>query len=842
MRGTLLLSAFLPKACLVAALSFPAIPVPTGAQGTGRITGTVSERGTGVPLSGVTVTVQGSLLRTMTDAYGKFVIPAIPPGEQVIRFSGFGVAAEESPVEVKAGQASVLDVSLEVEPVRLAELVVTGVSRAPERSIDAPASVAILNPAILRDQALTGLAPRTLDYLPGIDVVQNGAVDFNVNARGFNSSLSRRMVVLKDGRDLGNAYHGNPWWSPDAIQAGDRVELVRGPASALYGANAYNGVVNITSLATRDDLGSMLTLGGGELGTFRGEGRHAGLTRDGRIGYEVSAGFVRSDSWHRSRTRADGSDLRTEYAQATEDSVPAVIETLPIPSQTLDPTTRAGIGEIDPQVSGYGSLRVDYYGDEGSTATVEGGYQRVTDVVFVAGAGRSHFQEGIRPWGRFAWEGDAFKASAWYQSEKLDGVILSSAAPLRDESRTLHGEIQANRALPWGRGRVVLGASARRQWVDTDQTLFDGAYDNRADNLYAAFGQVEYPIGDAVRVIGALRYDDGTLFDGELSPKFAIVFSPTGHHAFRLSASRAFLPASQTDYFLRLALAPPADLSLLEAGLRASPLGPVLAGVPEGGLFTLSSSVPILGLGNQDLDSETVTTFEAGYKGEIADRLFVTVDGYYSRARGFVTDLLPGVNPTYLPWTAPDQVPAEFRSVVEETVADQLVAVGQSLAADGLTRLQDGRTAIVLSFANAGAVDEYGIEVGLGAVVSSSLRLDGSYSLFEFDVDSTTVLPGDRLEPNTPKHRGVLSASYSGANGLDATAAAKFASGFDWSAGVFSGPVPSRQTLDVSVGYQLLDNLRAQVLATNLLDQERFHIYGGSVIRRRILGSLTVTF
>ena len=70
-----------------------------------------------------------------------------------------------------------------------------------------------------------------------------------------------------------------------------RMEMVRGPGSALYGANAFSGVVNITTPTAREVVGTKLTLAGGELETFRGDFRHAGVFGGDRFGYRLNGGL-----------------------------------------------------------------------------------------------------------------------------------------------------------------------------------------------------------------------------------------------------------------------------------------------------------------------------------------------------------------------------------------------------------------------------------------------------------------------------------------------------------------------------------------------------------------------
>jgi outer membrane receptor protein involved in Fe transport len=160
--------------------------------------------------------------------------------------------------------------------------------------------------------------------------------DFNVNARGFNSTLNRRVLVLQDGRDLAIAFLASQEWNAMAVPTDEisKMELVRGPGSALYGANAFFGVLNITTPTAREVVGTKLTLGGGLLeprrqngdkftGTsLRGDIRHAGVVMNGGLGYRLNAGYNECDTWTQSRTSTDCMDLRREYARVRRKTRP----------------------------------------------------------------------------------------------------------------------------------------------------------------------------------------------------------------------------------------------------------------------------------------------------------------------------------------------------------------------------------------------------------------------------------------------------------------------------------------------------------------------------------------
>jgi iron complex outermembrane receptor protein len=505
--------------------------------------------------------------------------------------------------------------------------------------------------------------------------------------------------------------------------------------------------------------------------------------------------------------------------------------------------TRAPLGDRDDLQNIYGSGRVDYYAPGGSVISADGGAARVENEVLVTGIGRVQIEKALRPWARLAWAGERFNVFGYWNARRtLDPQFsLASGAPLRETSDIFHFEGQTNFRFLEERGRVVVGASYRNTNVDTELTLMEAANDNRSDDLYSGYGQVEFDIVPQVKLVAAARLDDGTLIATQFSPKGAIVFSPNENHSIRATVNQAFQTPNYSEFFLRVDAGAPANFTALETGLRASPLGPALAGVPVGTLFTTSAAVPVRARGNAALDVESTTGYELGYKGTFAKRVYVTADLYYNKISDFVTDLLPRVNPAFGAWTAPDAVPAPFRAPLEDAVRSQLLAAGQTLAAAGLTRV-NGNTEIVLSYTNAGRVEQYGAEVGLGFQLTDEVRADGSLSLFDFDVEAGSQAVGDQLLANTPTKKGTLALAYTGRQGLDLGASVRLVDSYDWAAGVFVGRVPASQSVDVSAGYRFNWHFRVFALATNVFDQERYHLFGGSVIGRRVLGGVTAQF
>src|SRR5215208_4840053 len=334
---------------VLATMALILVPSLALAQGEGTISGKVTRLDDDSPLPSVSVTVRTpqTSLTTVTGPDGEYTLRRVPEGQQTVTFRWLGYRPTEVQAMVQAGGTTTVNVGLQPVPLALTELVVSAPSRAPERIVEAPAAVSVVEPQMLQNTTLTGQAPLALQQVPGVDVVQSGVNDFNVNARGFNSTLNRRMLVLQDGRDLAIAFLGAQEWNGMVQPLEDigRLEVVRGPGSALYGANAFSGVINIITPDAREIAGTKLTLAGGELETFRGDFRHAGVFGGDRFGYRINGGYNRSDTYSRSRTLANGTSLQQEYAEATDEPVGLTREFRALKGQTADPVTGVVTGD-----------------------------------------------------------------------------------------------------------------------------------------------------------------------------------------------------------------------------------------------------------------------------------------------------------------------------------------------------------------------------------------------------------------------------------------------------------------------------------------------------------------
>ena len=555
-------------------------------------------------------------------------------------------------------------------------------------------------------------------------------------------------------------------------------------------------------------------------------------------------------------------------------------ETIPLTGQSVDPVTGEPLGDRAGLKNVYASGRLDYYLTNGSVLSADGGASQVENEVFVTGIGRVQVLKAVKPYARAAFATNHTNIFGYWNSRtSVDPQIaLSSGAQLEERSDIFQIEGQQNWDFLQDRGRVVYGASYRKTMVNTSGTLMNPINDDRSDDYYSGYGQVEYKLTPQLRVVGAARVDDGTLFETQFSPKGALVYSLNENNSVRFSVNRAFQTPNYSEFFLQApAAAPTAGPATVEGGIEAY-YTQVQASLPPAALagLTLHPSLPwnfspstqVLALGNANLDVETVLGWELGYKGSISNTLYFTADFYINKLENFVTDLLPGVNPAYPTFqltdgginipgdlTALDQriqqleqggqlTPAQAAALRAPIPTLQAgygsVVAGTTISgAPGLATLPDGSRAVVLSYSNAGQVTERGMELGVGYQFTPQLRADASFTGFDFEVESQQA--GDQLLPNTPSKKATLGLSYVGER-FDVNGAVRLIDGYQWAAGVFQGYVPSSEQINLGAGYRVNNYLRINANATNLLDQKRFQLYGGSVIGRRVLAGITAGF
>ncbi|MBI2772748.1 MAG: TonB-dependent receptor [Burkholderiales bacterium] len=156
--------------------------------------------------------------------------------------------------------ANLADLSLE----QLTNIEVTSVSKRVQRLADVAGSVYIINHEDIRRSGATSL-PEALRLAPNLQVARADAIQYAITARGFNSVLANKMLVLIDGRTVYSPLFSGVFWEAQDVMLEDveRIEVLSGTGGTLYGSNAVNGVINIITRNASETHGFLASAGAG---------------------------------------------------------------------------------------------------------------------------------------------------------------------------------------------------------------------------------------------------------------------------------------------------------------------------------------------------------------------------------------------------------------------------------------------------------------------------------------------------------------------------------------------------------------------------------------------------
>jgi iron complex outermembrane receptor protein len=180
----------------------------------------------------------------------------------------------------------------------------------------APSNVYVITDEDIRQSGAIDI-PTILRRIPGMEVMQMNGAEFNVSVRGDNQADANKLLVMVDGRVIYNDVQGTVNWKllPVTLPEIKRIEVLKGPASAVWGFNAFDGVVNIITKSPEEMKGTTLQFGGGSYGTIMASAIQAGTVD--KFGYRLSVGHNQNASWSNSNALAFRDNLvnvLTEYA------------------------------------------------------------------------------------------------------------------------------------------------------------------------------------------------------------------------------------------------------------------------------------------------------------------------------------------------------------------------------------------------------------------------------------------------------------------------------------------------------------------------------------------------
>jgi iron complex outermembrane receptor protein len=679
------------------------------------------------------------------------------------------------------------------QPPKYEDLVVVSASKVEEKLVNAPATMSVIGPQQLQAAASQNYGD-LLRAVPGMNVTMLSARDVNLTSRAATGTLSTSQLALLDGRTLYQDFFGFVMWDflPVNLNEIKQIEVIRGPASAVWGANALTGVVNVITKSPREMQGTTFVAG---LGTFdrdvgvRGEGAgslfyisgtHAAAVDD-RWAYKVSAGA---------------------YTQ----------EPLPRPAGTLNNSFNTPFPPYDNQGTTQPKfdVRADYDFPSGGRKLVLAGGLAATEGIIHTGLGPFDIHQGsVLGYLKANYSKGALKANFFVNilngdaqnllSRGVDGQLL-----LFDFKNQTYDFEYGNAAVLGGRHVLSYGGNVRHNG-------FDLSIAPRGDsrNEGGVYVQDDMFLSDHFRLVLGGRLDRFDVLDHVVfSPRTALLIKPHASHTLRVSYNRAYRAPSLINNYLEATI-----LNQLDLGA----LNPLLAGQ----VFTF----PILIAGNENLEEESMNAYEVSYTGVLGSRATVTAAFYVNDTKNsiFFTQ-----NGSYRAANPPPNWP------LPPLALELIFLSGRFGPGNGLPAS--------FTYLNFGKVRQKGVELGIDAAANEFVNVYANYAYQAepvptgFDISELNLPAKNRFNAGVSFTRdrwlGNLSLSYSDSafwqDVLDAR---------------FHGATDSYTIVNGGVGYRWNgDRLVTSLKVTNLANQEiQQHVFG-DVFKRQIVGEVRLGF
>jgi iron complex outermembrane receptor protein len=445
--------------------------------------------------------------------------------------------------------------------------------------LEAPNSVTIITQQDIRLSGMTKLSD-LFRRVAGIDImdVTNGYADMSM--RGFNQRMSNKLLVLVDGRSVQSEFFGNTfydWLTIDVDQI-DRIEIVRGPGSALYGADAFSGVVNIVTRAPGTG-GNSIRVGAGPLGEAYGSLRTAG--RNENLAYRMSAGYNRTMRWSR---QAPNGRVDIDIANPEQDISSEAARFDFRSERRFSKDVSLGLA------GGYSDVFYDFY-----SIGVFRGFQQQARTGFVQTNLRAH-ELSLRV--AYTFNAAFDNQSAWnYRSQtryksNLTTDVLDSEFVYADDFKTGSLEHVINLGINYKYRKVVS--------TFTDEVT---------ENFFGFFGQETLKVSPLLTFVASGRLDYLPYTEKwETSPRLSVLVHPTERSTIRGSFSTAFRKPTALEGYMQL-------------GVQST----------SGSVQALNDSTRA-----EQLEPERILNAEIGYISQDIDWLALDTALYYNR----VTDLV----------------------------------------------------------------------------------------------------------------------------------------------------------------------------------------------------------
>ena len=521
--------------CFITAIAVVAIGMPAFAQGvlSGRITGS---GGAAVPGATIKVTSGESSVSKggYSDSRGRYSVKGLADGKYTVTVTCVGYQKSVSEDVEVSGNAS-LNVTLTETAIDMDVTVITA-SRVQQKASEAPASVTVVEPRTIRE-APKATPVEHIRGLAGIDYSQTGIAQQNVSVRGFNNVFSGSLLTLTDYRPAGvpSLRVNVGYFIPASNEDIERMELVRGPASALYGPNASQGVLNIITRSPFSSKGTTVFLAGGERGLLNAGLRHAGTLGES-FGYKVTGQYFSADDW----VFEDSTEIKARTAA------------LAVPGVNPD-TVKIG----DRKGSKHERFNVDagaYYmlGDN-TMVQINGGISQAVNTIEMTGLGAAVGNGWSYTYANAQLtSGDLFAQVFTNMSDAGSTYFLRTGNPIVDRSTLLGGRLQHAYSLN-DDIRLTYGADFFATSPETDGTINGVNEDSDNYTEIGGYLQADWKITSDLSALGALRVDQHSVI-GEMvmSPRVALLYKLNDNSSVRATFNTAFSNPGTNDLFLDL--------------------------------------------------------------------------------------------------------------------------------------------------------------------------------------------------------------------------------------------------------------------------------------------------
>jgi outer membrane receptor protein involved in Fe transport len=714
----------------VVAVLIICIGVPAVAQEVGEIHGRIVDFND-LPLPGVTIAIKGQATRSVISSVdGRFRATGLVPGTLNLTATMPGFVTIEETIKLAAG--ATVEIDFQMHPA-FRDTVIVSASRTKILLEDTPTTISVVG----RDTIETRPAQNVGDLLrevPGANVVQSSARDVNVATRGPSPFLTGTQLALVDGRPIYFDFFNVIFWDLASVQTTDieQIEVVRGPASTMWGANAATGVVNIVTRAPRTSQGlEFAVIGGlinrsseaggtGAMGSFNI--RWADAPTD-KIAYRLSAGVYYSDPFERPT---------------------GTIPEVPTP---IDPPVIVGGGSYeDVPYDNNGTLQPKF--DLRIDQEIEGEGR----ILYAAGVGYTEgiIQTPIGPfdaqrgtnlaYGQIGYNRGSFRAQVFanYLQGKAPSLISldSHGDPLNIDF--INGVYDLD--VGWsdlfgGRHLMSFGGNIR-------YNTFDLSIAPNADNRIQAgvYFQDEINLGTFLLALAARADYFTNLDDINFSPRAALIWTPIPGHSFKASVARAFRAPSAIENFLELSIIG-GYIPLDEFDPRVEEPFPLVVNT----------------WGNPDLKAETHDSVEVGYSAVLNGGLTrLEINAYVTEVHDFISTtpseaalIEAGVDPYYTSDNPPPGWP--LHPIVIDFLAQLEPPV--LLPSDILVL-------------NIGSMRNSGVELSVNHTFRRGVTLFGNYSYQTLPEMLDPIGDPDRPKSETvntpPFHRFNVGAIYNG--------------------------------------------------------------------------------